>query len=158
MRKIVMFVLLLMAGYYCNAQNGSYNGSLNERVRITKWGQKVFGFPDNYWNNKWSEEIIEKIGEEEFEKAKSSLKGYDLPVEMSMISGIKMVDTAALYKRMDRLKMYRIATYTQGGEGGKIFEMAILRVPYEDNKEWEGNAKWGVLYFFIENKYVEVVD
>ncbi|SIO03200.1 hypothetical protein [Chitinophaga niabensis] len=146
MKVVVMKMLLMMLSFSTYAQ---------VKVRITDWTRKVAMFANGYWDNKWADEVIRQIGADEFDKVKMAAGKQIVPKEMRTIKSIVLKDTAGLFKHLNELNMYKIATYSSVGSTGKVFEMAILKVPYRGNEDWDANAKWDVLYFFIENRFVE---
>lgn len=162
MRKIVLMLLLVTAGCYSYAQNSLEAKKKKDKVYITNWGRKLFGLLPGFWEGVWVNDIQKQVGELEFQKIKElTLKGrIPAPPEMSVLinNGTGIADTAVLYKNLSRLNMYRIASFTQINTKGTRFEMAILTVPYEENKDWDKNVKWDSLYFFIQNKYVKFVE
>ncbi|MRG45845.1 hypothetical protein GFS24_12015 [Chitinophaga sp. SYP-B3965] len=155
MRRTVLICLLVVLGTYCFAQQGPAGEMQQNKVRITNWKRTVYRFAPDYWDNKQQDEIVAKIGQEEFEKMKAFADKPVVPAEMSMISGKARKDSVAQSERLNRLNIYRIATYTHVSKSGKVFEMAVLHVPYEENRAWDDQVKWGPLYFFIENRFVE---
>ncbi|WP_316787952.1 hypothetical protein [Pedobacter frigoris] len=161
MRKIVCMLLFATAVNYGYAQNSSEKKQILEKVRITDWSQKTYAFPTGieYWNSVDTTALMTAISPKEFQKIKA-FTAYNIlpyPTEMSVLSlsGTDARDPVTLYKKLDKLKIYRIASFIHTGATGKKFNQSIVIAPYAENKDWDPAAKWDTLYIFINSKYVE---
>lgn len=116
-----------------------------ELVKVTAWGGLSVYIMGTFFNETKGD-IIAKIGEQEFNvmKERCSEKGWPEGFYDSENS-----------EERDGLKIYRIATYTHKFNGKSFQQYAILRVPYEENKDWKPGVKWeGNMYFLIPNEAV----
>lgn len=124
-------------------------------AKVKNWNEKIFAFPADYWDND-AKEIIQKLGAREFEKIKMNTDYNVLPVQMSLLQNGRLADTAKLYKKLDQLRMHKIATYTHiNSKGVDKGVWAILRVLYSENRNWDSLCKWDTFYFIVPNELVE---
>jgi hypothetical protein len=154
MKKILVVLTTLLFSTLVYPQIHSKDGMLV--VKVKDWNKKLFMIHDTYWDND-AKEIISKIGEDEYNKVKVYSDYKTIPDQMSlMVNGTK-ANIPVLYKNLDRLKMYKIATYRHINEEKEDRGVwAIIKVPYDENKEWDSKVKWEHLYFIIPDELVEV--
>ena len=149
MKRTNFCLLILFISMLASAQVTSRSVNEDPYVKVKNWGEKLFLFPPNYWENKY-EEIVAQIGADEFEKVKKFSYYQNIPSQMTIFDGRKIVDTVTLYKKFDQLKVQHIATFTHFTRAGiNRGKFAILRVPYKGNANWDTAAKWDTVYFVI---------
>lgn len=126
-------------------------------VRVTNWGTHVMSVAEDYWNDKDSL-IIKQIGKIEYDKMVKNSDIKNIPKEMTIFSkGSPMKDRSVLHKKLDQLKVYQIATFSNTYHGRNYGNYAILRCPYDKNILWDSAVKWDTIYFIVDAKVVEVI-
>ena len=136
-----------------HAQQGNLSFPVQgERVTVTNWGSRCIYIVSDAYFNQTKDSIIAKIGADEFNAMAAGCTRNAWP--NGFYDG-DALDDAAAKKKLNQLKMYRIATY-QHIFNGKVFERyAILRIPYQGNEEWDRNVTWeGNRYFLLQEKDV----
>lgn len=107
-------------------------------VRVQEWGSLSMMIMGNYFKETKTE-IVQQIGQKEFEEM---IKHCDSGGWPEQIAGAEEL--------REKLHMYLIATYTHKYNGKTFASTAILRVPYEENKDWMPGVKWeGNIYFIL---------
>ncbi len=123
---------------------------------VNNWSEAIFLFPPDYWENgrdKKAEEIIQQIGMKEFEQVKKFSHQLNIPCQFLIFcetrdgSPKKNLDT--LRNKMNKLKAYKLATFTHINPANEEFPMVILKVPYKENTNWDTTAKWDSVYFIF---------
>jgi hypothetical protein len=128
---------------------------------VSDWAHTIWLFPDDYWDKK-SQEIIKQIGNAEFEKVKKFSHRDYIPCQLQQFcedkDGRPKKNLDSLCKRKTELNVYKIATFMHHSNNGVLKgPYAVIRVPYEENKNWDPTAKWDTVYFVIEDKYIKEV-
>lgn len=157
--KLKCLVLSILVFNLCYSQNQSEKLAKVELVKITDWGQLTIIPPKDFWEA-GENEIINQIGEKEFESAKTFSRRENIPCQMQIfcedIDGSSKKNLELLKEKQSKLKVYKIATCTYiDKERGGTTKFAILRVPYNENKNWDTAAKWNLVYFLVPTKVVE---
>jgi len=123
-------------------------------VKINSWDNLLLGLPANYWHSsdRVNEEIVHQLGLKKFSTINAFLKRKSYPAKM-LKENSESYDSYS--KRMNKLKIYRIATYAGTDEQGKnTGEFSVLCIPYEENKAWDFSAKWDTVYFVLPSNNV----
>jgi hypothetical protein len=160
MKFSLAFLILLAFDHVALSQTSIKQVKGDSTVKIKDWNQVAMMYGDNYWNDK-ADGIIRQIGKEEFEKVKAFSDYKKKPCQMTLFCEIKKdgapkrMKLDSLHKKLSMLKAYKIATYPNVHKDGVVKMEVILRVPYEENKDWDGDAKWDTVYFTIDEDYVE---
>jgi hypothetical protein len=161
MRIITLTITLLILVLYSHAQTPQGPANSGRRVRVKDWGRAIFIFPPNYWNNK-EEAIINQIGDKEFQKMKMYSDSRNIPCQFLMFcedrdgNPLKNLDT--LGQRLGQLNIYRIATFSHTDSKNNTHEWAILRIPYNENRNWDPAVKWDSLYFVMRADVTEIIN
>ncbi|HEX4875073.1 MAG TPA: hypothetical protein VFV31_00280 [Chitinophagaceae bacterium] len=142
------------------AQSGFNTGQFpvkGQLVKVKDWGSRALMIlSDNYFSAT-RDSIIYQVGQEEFDELKNRCAANGWP-EGLYVSGVSDEEDKAFDAKLNRLKMYRIAAYTHIYNGKTFDRYAILRVPYEENKDWDLSVKWtGNLYFLLKEADVETI-
>lgn len=128
------------------------------QVMITDWKEVgLFQNPQVFIENKDS--IVAQIGEAEFEKFKEfgNNGGWPDSIAYDITRRRDSLYMRHYYAQLNKLKMYKIASYVQVLNGEKHARHAILCVPYDKNKNWNKNVRWDTIYFVIIDSFVKNV-
>lgn len=125
-----------------------YTQKKANQVKVKDWGKQFVAFPADYWEDEKADSIIKQIGKVEYDNFIANYR--KLPKEMQLFGGGNMKRPTELYPKLDKLKMYHIATYRHLSDGD--MPIAILKVPYDENKNWDPEVKWDTAYFVISVK------
>ncbi len=128
-------------------------GKNDSLVIVKRWSSRGIIYFSNYFKET-KDEIIQQIGEAEFEKVQQLCSSSSWPVQMNDTQ----TDEKLVEEKMNKLKMYKIAVY-QHKYNGNLFEReVILKVPFSENEYWDENAQWeGSVYFILNEADIEVV-
>jgi hypothetical protein len=132
------------------------------KVNVINWGATALFLAENYWSTEKSEQIIRQVGIEEFKQLITFSNRSNIPCQMQSfcedINGKPKRDKEEYYAAMNRLNIYKIATYTFTNRNGKKFEKCILKVPYNENTSWDQTARWDAVYFIASPEIVEIIE
>jgi hypothetical protein len=158
MKRINFCLLLLLISIFAVAQGTSKTDKIESKVKVKNWGQRIYVFPPNYWDNK-HDQIVAQIGDDEFENVKKFSHHNYMPKQMQIFDGKRIVDSVALNKKMSLLNLHLIATFTHiTPKGINRGRWAILRAPYMDNTKWDTTVKWDTVYFVINISEIEYLN
>ncbi len=137
-----------------NNQQYPVKGNL---VKVKNWGSRALMIlSDNYFAAT-QDSIIFQVGQQEFDELKSRCSASGWPKGL-YVSGLSDEEDAAFDQKLNGLKMYQIAAYTHIYNGKKFDRHVILRVPYEENENWNQEVKWmGNVYFLLKEADVEML-
>jgi hypothetical protein len=159
MKKLLLaltFIYALAASGQPGFDNQHYpvKGKL---VRVKDWGSRALMIlSDNYFAAT-QDSIIFQVGQQEFDELKSRCSSSGWPKGL-YVSGLSEEEDHAFDQKLNGLKMYQIASYTHIYNGKTFDRHVILRVPYEENKNWDAGVKWaGNVYFLLKETDVEIV-
>jgi hypothetical protein len=126
-----------------------------ERVSITNWGSRALYLSPTAYFKETKNDLISIIGNDKFEDLQFKCSASGWPEIFSK----SILDNPEELKKMNELKMYRIAVY-QHKYNGKTFERcAILEIPYAENADWDATVKWeGNIYFLLNEKDVKLFE
>lgn len=161
MKKVFSIAVGFVLAIYALGQVQLDKLSIPPKVIVTNWSQSIFLLPANYWNDgKKGPEIISQLGEDGFEHVKKFSDARNIPCEFLIFcedrDGSPKKDLDSLAARKSQLNVFRVATYKHHSKDGNIYSMAILSVPYEQNKSWSRQgAKWDTIYFLVDNNLVK---
>lgn len=145
------------------------NSQTNGKIKITYplakptndslcWGSKLMFLGQGFWDRN-KDKITNVVGNEEYERIKnnSSDKSYPKGSQLNMFDAEKLSKRyfPEYIKKLSELVMYKIGIFNDINSG----ELAILRVPYQENKNWDlPNApKWDTVYFIVDNKFTQEI-
>ncbi|MEO7924516.1 MAG: hypothetical protein ABIR30_12620 [Chitinophagaceae bacterium] len=151
--KQLFLAVLLYASLPVFSQGGT---SVNaQRAIVTHWGSRaIILLSDNYFLET-KDSIIAQIGQEEFDNMKNKCSKNGWPDGLYS-SDLSEEEDRKFDSLLNNLKMYSIASYTHIYYGTRFDRYVILRVPYEENKEWNANVKWDWnVYFLLKEKDVQ---
>ena len=153
MKNLSFLLLLLAAPLFSFAQTANFPVE-GELVVVNKWGSRGFFMMESFFKESGNE-IVAKIGKQEFEQVKARCDSKVWPSEFDGGFELSEEEEALFYENLNQLKMYRICTYQHIFNGEKFEEKAIIRIPYEGNETWNENVTWeGNVYFIINNEDV----
>ena len=149
-------IFLLLASQFLYAQTGNYTPK-PDKVDVIDWGSLSIWIGNDFFNAT-KDSIVAQIGEEEFEWMKNHCTSRNWPKGMYNSSLDEEEDKKHMEK-LNRLNKYKIATY-QHIYNGQVFERyAILRIPYEDNRDWDPAMKWErAVYFLLSESDTREID
>jgi len=158
--KKILFGLLLLYTLPSSGQQGfdsqhyPVKGNL---VKVKDWGSRALMLlSDNYFSAT-QDSVIFQVGQQEFDELKSRCSANGWPRGL-YVSGLTEEEDATFDQKLNGLKMYQIASYTHIYNGKTFDRYVILRVPYEENKNWDTEVKWtGNIYFLLKEKDVEIL-
>jgi hypothetical protein len=129
----------------------SPNPPIEKEAAVTDWNAIGLLFvPEFFEQNR--DTLIRQIGEQEFEKVIKFGNILGWPRSMQYKPG-QQKDTAAqkfYFERLNKLKMYKVASWQQSYNHQKTYRYALLRVPYAANVDWDKDSKWDTIYFIIK--------
>ncbi|UEG49376.1 hypothetical protein LK994_12110 [Ferruginibacter lapsinanis] len=129
------------------------SGIEKKQVKVTNWGSRAIYIMGGYFKET-KDEIVSQTGEALFEEIENKCSSAAWPAALNDMDSEDSIVTA----KMNRLKLYRIATYQHKFNGNVFDKYVILEVPYVGNEDWDANVKWeGSVYFIIKEKDIEVI-
>jgi hypothetical protein len=154
MKQIFIFVCTFFLLSFCKATDLANDTTVKGKlVKVNQWNSRGIFLFDTYFAET-KDDIIKQTGEAEFEQIKSHCGASAWPPEMNDMESPDSVADA----KMNKLKMYQVASFQHKYNGNVFDREVILRVPYEENKDWDANAKWeGNIYFILKESDVEVI-
>jgi hypothetical protein len=155
MKLTILFLPFILLSSSNFGQQNKFPNS-GTPVKVIKWNEAAAFIPDEFWLNKKGE-LVNQIEEEEFKRV-STYCCQNLPSQMVLFNGHKLGDTTDLHARLNKLKLYLIATFKNIHEGVDRGEYCILRVPYNENRNWDSTAKWDTVYFIIKREFVTEIN
>ncbi len=129
---------------------------------VKNWRDYIYLKSPDYWDDGIKgPDIIQQIGEKEYEKVKKFSDRNNVPCQFQIFcedrDGAPKKNIDSLMKKLGKLTVFKIATYTHNSKSGKSFPMVIVGAPYEDNKNWDPTVKWDTIYFLVPAQSVEEV-
>jgi hypothetical protein len=107
-------------------------------VQVLEWGSLSMMVMGNYFKETKSD-IVAQIGQKEFDEMIKHCDSNGWPEQI-----------AEAEVERGKLRMYQIASYTHKYNGKTFAPTVILRVPYDENKDWMSGVKWeGNIYFIL---------
>ncbi|MEO6613469.1 MAG: hypothetical protein ABIT05_15845 [Chitinophagaceae bacterium] len=158
MKNIFFFAILVCTGIVSFAQPAN-TGNLfpvkGQLVKVTDWGSRSIYILSGNFFLETKDSIVAQVGEQEFDEMKGKCSSGDWPKGLYK-SDLSEEEDKAFDVLLNKLKMYRIAVYTHIYNGITFERYVILRVPYEENKNWDNSVQWeGNVYFLLKEKDVE---
>lgn len=163
MKQILLAVCtFLSVALTANAHNSSKfyvaqadtTGEEKALVKVTSWGSRAIYLLGNDYFKETKDEIIKQLGQAKFEDMQKKCSSAGWPSAMNDVDG----EEAAVDTKMNKLTMYKIASYQHKFNGNVFDRYAIIEVPYTDNVNWDTNVVWeGSVYFLIKETDVEAV-
>lgn len=138
MRTCIISILLCSI-FSLQAQQAEKNYPVKGTpVRVQEWGSLSMMILGNYFKETKSE-ILKQIGQKEFDDMILHCDSEGWPEQV-----------ASAETERGNLHMYKIASYTHKYNGKTFEPTVILRVPYDENKDWMPGVKWdGNIYFIL---------
>lgn len=163
MKLLLLFVSILMAFSFTTIKTVSTQKFITtdtlkykrERVSVTNWGSRALYLSPTVYFKETKNDLISKIGNDKFEDLQFKCSASGWPAIFSE-SGL---DKTELIRKMNELKMYRIAVYQHKYNGNTFDRYAILEIPYAENADWDATVKWeGNIYFLLNEKDVKLFE
>ena len=156
MKKILTLSIVILISVSCFAQTSNAGVKKGTLVTVRNWKERIIILPAKYWDDK-GDEIIGQIGAHEFENVKKYQLMDNIPRQMLARNEEGYGKFKNVWEKLATLKVYKIATYTHINiYGQNTGQYCILRVPYQENKDWDTTAKWDTVYLLIAKE--EVID
>ncbi len=150
-----ILIAFFCAGVLSCAAQKENNKNKYPLVHVTNWKEKSYKLYDGFWEST-KDELISKMGEEEFEKIKKWSDITIIPKAFEVWDGNRKVPMDEYIKRLSSLKVYKVVEVTQITDGTNFGKYTILAVPYQE-LYWDKTAKWDTVYFVIKSGVVELV-
>lgn len=156
---ICTFLFVALSANATNSSNFSVvqtDTAVKEKVlvKVTSWGSRAIYLLGNDYFKETKDEIIAQLGDAKFEDMQKKCSSAGWPSALYDSEG----EEAAVDTKMNKLTMYKIASYQHKFNGNVFDRYAIIEVPYADNVNWDANVVWeGSVYFLIKETDVEVV-
>jgi hypothetical protein len=129
------------------------------KVQITDWKKVAYVVVDDFWKST-KDQIIKQVGKDEFEKIKT-FSGRNVPCAMQIFcedkDGSPKKNIDSLANKQSKLTVFKIADFIYTNERGKQFGYSVLRVPYENNKDWDPNVNWDTVYFLVRDNLISQI-
>lgn len=150
----ILIATILLGARVCTAQHTQ--PQTGKESSVTDWHAMGLLFvPEFFEQNKDS--LIRQIGAHEFGKVMQFGNTLKWPKGIRYTPGLSK-DTVAekqYHQNLNRLKIYKIASWQQYYNNQKTHRYALLRVPYADNIHWDKDSKWDTIYFIIKESAVK---
>lgn len=155
MKKLILLAILFNgANAYSQDRTFPVKGRSAE---VLKWGSLSIIIGSSFFDAT-QDSIISKIGISEFEEMKEKCSTAGWPEGFYQF-GLDEVADSMRELKMGRLKMYGIGSYRHIYNGQLFERYIIIRVPYEENKNWDPEIKWeGNIYFLLKENDVKLND
>ncbi len=128
---------------------------LHPEVTVTDWQVMSMRMGPEVWAN-GKTEIVSQIGEAEFEAVKNNNDHRTIPPAMSAATKENRRNNPEYFKKLDRLHLYKIASFMHRSNGQDWGRMSILKAPYKGNEGWDAEVKWDSVYFILPDSVVTV--
>ena len=151
MKKLFLLPLVLIV-LTATAQESHFPVK-GKQTEVLDWGSLsiIIG---NAFFDATRDSIIHQIGPDEFEEMKTRCTQAGWPKGL-YLSSLDEEEDKAHEEKMNRLKKYRIATYTHIYNNMIFDRYVILRVPFEENRDWDPGIQWsGNIYFLLKENDV----
>src|SRR5688500_12440710 len=148
--KHIMIVFFCIGFMTCAAQEEIKNKY--PLVHVTNWTEKSYEVREGFWEST-KNEMIAKIGEEQFNKIKKWSDNKMMPNALLFSDGNRKVPLEEYLKRLSSLKVYQVVETTQVTDGTNFGKYTVLAVPYQE-LYWDKTAKWDTVYFVIKSSVV----
>jgi len=146
MRTIILVVLVGLSMHAFSQTSFPVKGEL---VKVKDWDSRSIIQFENFFDATQGS-IIAQVGKEEFDNLKSRCTNAGWPVGIYR-PDLTNEEDEAFDSLLNKLRMYKIAAYTHIYNGKTFDRYVILRVPYDENKNWDTNVKWeGNIYFLLK--------
>jgi hypothetical protein len=163
MKLLLLFVSIVMA-FSFTTRKTVYIQKINttdtvkykrERVSVTDWGSRALYLSPTLYFKETKDDLISKIGNDKFEDLQFKCSASGWPAIFSN----SVSNTPEGIKKMNELKMYRIAVYQHKFNGNTFERSAVLEIPYAENADWDATVKWeGNIYFLLNEKDVKLFE
>lgn len=155
---MIKYLLVLVCFLQLTAQGQPAKPPVKGQLASVKdWGSRSLYIISDAFFNDTRGAIIGQIGEEEFAEVEKHCKVAGWPDGL-YVSDLSEEQDKAFDIKLNRLKMYKIASYEHIFNGKKFDRYVILRVPFAENKAWDSGVKWeGNVYFLIKENDVTVL-
>jgi hypothetical protein len=151
MKKIILLPLLCILTKL-SAQEKSFHTE-GKLTHVRYWGSLSIMIGSSFFDAT-QDSIILQIGAGEFEEMKKKCSAAGWPKGLYQ-SSLDEEEDKAHEEKMNRLKKYHIAAYTHIYNNMVFDRYVILRVPYEENRDWDPAIQWtGNIYFLLKEKDV----
>lgn len=153
MKPIALLILWILQFYlHKRAPQNEFPPVL---ASVTNWNKRSLYQNSNVFNYT-KKTIISQIGEDEFEKVKkySSMEGWPLAFQHDVSKKDDSSFMKSQYEKFNKLKLYKIASFNYPLNIPNSKRYAILRIPYDENRNWDSTANWDTIYVIIEEKYI----
>ncbi len=152
------FLLVISAAAFGQSANTSASFPVKgQLVKVTDWGSRSIYILSGNFFLETKDSIVAQVGEEEFNEIRDKCSSGDWPKGLYK-PDLSDEEDKAFDDRLNKLKMYRIATFTHIYNGITFERHVILRVPYEENKNWDKSVQWeGNVYFLLKEIDVEIL-
>ncbi len=152
--KIVLLVALFFSVSNIEAQSPKYPVK-GTPVDVVRWGSLSVIIMKGFFNET-KDSIIESIGKAEFDEMQFKCSSSGWPVTFYKF-GMGDEEDTAFEKKLMTLKKYRIAGFQHVYNGIPYERYTIVRVPYDENKDWDPSLQWeGNIYFLLNESDVIV--
>ena len=156
--KNIFFTILVCISGAAFSQPGNPGVSFpvkGQLVKVTDWGSRSIYILGGNFFLETKDSIVAQVGEQEFDEMTKKCSSGDWPKGLYK-PDLGDEEDKAFDTSLNKLKMYRIATYTHIYNGITFERHVILRVPYEENKNWDKTVEWEEnVYFLLKEKDVE---
>lgn len=126
-------------------------------ANVIDWGSRSLIMLSDAFFDETEDSIIVQIGQQEFNEMKNKCSTSGWP-EGFYKSGLSHEEENIFHATLNKLKMYKIATFTHMYNGVAFSPHVILRIPFDENKFWNLSIKWeNNIYFLMEEKDVRAV-
>jgi hypothetical protein len=146
MRSIILSMLLCSLFSLQAQQSDKKFPVKGVPVQVQEWGSLSMIVMGNYFKETKAD-IVKQIGQAEFDEMIKHCDSGGWPAQMD-----------GAENERNKLKMYQIAAYTHKYNGNTFEPTVILRVPFDENKDWMPDVKWeGNIYFILNAAAVKPV-
>jgi hypothetical protein len=155
-RNIYISIILLL--FNIGSVTGQ-NKTIKENhplMKVTDWNKRCVVFNPDCWAME-EQAILKQITSEEYDRMLKFgiMPAWPKQVWISPYISKDTIRARECYEKLNRLKMYKIATFEHFTKDGRSWgNMVILKIPYQENQDWDQEAKWDIIYFIFPESAV----
>ncbi len=151
MKKLVITGCILLTALYAKSQQQP------PLAEVTNWKLTAAVLTPRWWPHV-KDKVKDQLTPEDFNRLATYNPWESKPPQMSWHHSVYLAkgDSAGFIRKMNELKCYLIASYTNTLDSTKRSDQVILKIPYEENRHWNDSVKWDVVYVVVPGEYVRM--
>ena len=158
--NLKFLLLITLMSFSPREQHTLKGNNQRETVKINNWGERLLFMTDDFWESA-AKKLVPQFGQEQYLKIKELSNRSQVPCQMQLIcedlDGSRRKNQDSLYTKLNKLVLYKIATFPYKHPDGIYYDYVIIEVPYDENKNWDNTAKWKNFYSVFPADVVQKV-